>query len=144
MTVLVCVERFVFVVYPFKSKIWCSRKRTLIYICVAAVISFIITIPQFFAFTWDNDGKVKLTDFFALGIGLSIHRISEVIRFVLPPVILITLSTIVAIKVSSIRDVRLGVILKLHFTIHLLSIFILIVHMKNTVQLVQKANQGPS
>ena len=129
----------------------------MIYICIATVISFIITIPQFFAFTWDNDGKVKLTDFFALGIGLSIHRISELIRFVLPPVILITLSTIVAIKVSFIWDVRfkgsfssyvhfLQIIFDpisfLHFPL-INCIFILIVRYKNRVQLVQKANHGP-
>ena len=107
MTVLVCVERFVFVVYPFKSKIWCSKKRTLIYICIATVISFITSIPHFFAFTWDNDGKVKPTDFF-MSIYLNIYTLSELIRFVLPPVILITLSTIVAIKVSFNRDLQLG------------------------------------
>jgi hypothetical protein len=105
MTVLVCVERFVFVVYPFKSTIWCSKKRTLIYICLGTIISFIITIPHFFAFTWDNDGKVKLTDN-ALKYG-HIVEIDELIRFVLPPVILITLSTIVAIKVSSIWNIQL-------------------------------------
>ena len=107
MTVLVCVERFVFVLYPFKSKIWCSKKRTLIYICIATVISFIISIPHFFAFTWDSDGKVKQTDF-ALGIGYFLYWfVSELIRFVLPPVILITLSTIVAIKVSSNQNLQL-------------------------------------
>ena len=107
MTVLVCVERFVFVLYPFKSKIWCSKKRTLIYICVGTVISFILTIPHFFAFTWDNDGKVKLTDFDGLKYDW-VWLIDDIIRCFLPPVILITLSTIVAIKVSSIQDIRLG------------------------------------
>ena len=111
MTLLVCVERFIFVVYPFKSKIWCSKKRTLLYICVATVICFILTIPHFFAFTWDQNGKVKQTDLLLkygqIG-GLSIP--DELIRLILPPVILITLSTIVAIKVSSICDIRLGTI----------------------------------
>ena len=108
MTLLVCVERFIFVVYPFKSKIWCSKKRTLLYICVATVICFILTIPHFFAFTWDKNGKVKQTDLLLkygqIG-GLSIP--DELIRLILPSVILITLSTIVAIKVSSICDIRL-------------------------------------
>ena len=113
MTVLVCVERFVFVVYPFKSKIWCSKKRTLIYICVGTVISFILTIPHFFVFTWDNDGKVILT-YFGLKYG-PMGGIDDTIRCFLPPVILITLSTIVAIKVSSIQDIRLGYINDLQF-----------------------------
>ena len=108
MTLLVCVERFIFVVYPLKSKIWCSKKRTLLYICIATVICFILTIPHFFAFTWDKNGKVKQTDLLLkygqIG-GLSIPE--ELIRFILPPVILITLSTIVAIKVSSICDIQL-------------------------------------
>ena len=100
MTVLICVERFVFVVYLLKSKIWCSKKRTLIYICVGTIISFILTIPHFFVVTWDNNGKVKPTEF-GLKYG-PISGIDEMIRCFLPPVILITLSTIVAIKVSSI------------------------------------------
>ena len=107
MTLLICVERFIFVVYPFKSKIWCSKKRTLVYICIATVICFILTIPHCFAFTWDKNGKVKQTDLLLkygqIG-GLSIP--DELIRFILPPVILITLSTIVAIKVSSICDIQ--------------------------------------
>ena len=111
---LVCVERFVFVVYPFKSKIWCSKKRTLIYICIGTVISFILTIPHFFAFTWDNDGKVKLTDFDGLKYDW-VWLIDDIIRCFLPPVILITLSTIVAIKVSFIQDIRLGYINDLQF-----------------------------
>ena len=107
MTLLVCVERFIFVVYPFKSKIWCSKKRTLLYICVATVICCILTMPHFFAFTWDKNGKVKQTDLllkYGQIDGLSIP--DELIRLILPPVILITLSTIVAIKVSSICDIR--------------------------------------
>ena len=105
MTVLICVERFVFVVYPFKSKIWCSKKRTLIYICVGTMISFILTIPHFFVLTWDNDGKVKPTEF-GLKYG-PMSGINEMIRCFMPLLILITLSTIVAIKVSSIQDIRL-------------------------------------
>ena len=62
MTLLVCVERFIFVVYPFKSKIWCSKQRTLLYILVATVICFILTIPHFFVFTWDKNGKVRQAD----------------------------------------------------------------------------------
>ena len=105
MTVLICVERFVFVVYLLKSKIWCSKKRTLIYICVGTIISFILTIPHFFVVTWDNNGKVKPTEF-GLKYG-PISGIDEMIRCFLPPVILITLSTIVAIKVSSIWEIWL-------------------------------------
>ena len=100
MTLLICVERFIFVVHPFKSKMWCSKKRTLLYICVATIISFILTIPYFFANTWDNDGKVKPTDF-AIKYGHLGFCIEDfLIRFFLPNVTLITLSTIVAIKVS--------------------------------------------
>ena len=102
MTLLICVERFIFVVHPFKSKIWCSKKRTLLYICVATVIIFILTIPYFFANTWDNDGKVKPTDF-TIKCGHLCFSIEDfLIRFFLPNVTLITLSTIVAIKVSFI------------------------------------------
>ena len=102
MTLLICVERFIFVVHPFKSKMWCSKKRTLLYICVATIISFILTIPYFFANTWDNDGKVKPTDF-AIKYGHLGFCIEDfLIRFFLPNVTLITLSTIVAIKVSFI------------------------------------------
>ena len=100
MTVLICVERFIFVVYPFKSKIWCSKKRTLLYICVATVISFILTIPYFFANTWDKDGKVKPTDFMIKHGHLGFFIEDFVIRFFVPNVTLITLSTIVKIKVS--------------------------------------------
>ena len=99
MTVLICMERFIFVVYPLKSKIWCSKKRTLNYICGATVISFILTMPSFFVCTWNNDGKVKQTDF-GLKYGY-LGQIDELVRFFLPTVIFM-LSTIVAIKVSSI------------------------------------------
>ena len=101
MTLLVCVERYIFVVYPLKSKIWCSKKRSLLYICIGAVISFILAVPEIFVNTWDKDSKVKPTDF-----GLKFSPIlgfeDFLIRFLLPDVTLIALTTIVAIKVSSI------------------------------------------
>ena len=100
MTLLVCVERFIFVMYPFKSKIWCSKKRTLLYIFLATVISFVLTIPYFFANTWDNDGKVKPSKIKYGHLGFFIEDF--VIRFFLPNVTSITLSTIAAIKVSFI------------------------------------------
>ena len=85
---------------------WCSKKRTLLYICVATIISFILTIPYFFANTWDNDGKVKPTDF-AIKYGHLGFCIEDfLIRFFLPNVTLIMLSTIVAIKVSFIQDIQ--------------------------------------
>ena len=99
MTVLLCVERFIVIIYPEKSKIWCSKKRTLLYTCVATIISSILTIPHFFAFTWDNDGKVKPNLDFWLKYA-PIDVIADFLsRSILPTVILITLSTIVAIKV---------------------------------------------
>ena len=98
MTLLICIERFIFIVYPLKSKIWCSKKRTLVYICIATVISLIVTIPHFFFFTWDSIGNVKPTDFEQWYVPLDVPA-DFLFRSILPAVTLITLSTIAAIKV---------------------------------------------
>ena len=98
MTVLLCVERFIVIIYPEKSKIWCSKKRTLLYICIATVISLILTIPHFFFFTLDSIGNVKPTDFAQWYVSLDVGA-DFLFRSILPAVTLITLSTIAAIKV---------------------------------------------
>ena len=100
MTVLICLERFIFIVYPLKSKIWCSKKRTLLYICIATAMSFILAIPHFFAFTWNEGGEVKPNrDFWLLFVPIDILE-DLLFRSILPVVTLITLSTIAAIKVN--------------------------------------------
>ena len=57
LTVLICIERFVMIMYPEKSKIWCSKQKTIIYICVASLTSLLTSIPHFSAYYWDENGK---------------------------------------------------------------------------------------
>ena len=58
--VLICIERFVMIIYPEKSKIWCSKRKTIIYICVASLTSLLMSVPDFFAYSWDENGKVQV------------------------------------------------------------------------------------
>ena len=58
--VLICIERFVMIIYPEKSKIWCSKRKTIIYICVASLTSLLMSVPDFFAYSWNENGKVQV------------------------------------------------------------------------------------
>ena len=98
LTVLLCIERFVFIMYPAKSKVWCSKRKTLTYICLATLTSIILSIPLFFAFKWDKNGQVVPTDL-AVKSKIIEEIFNFVCRFLLPTGILLTLSAIVAIKV---------------------------------------------
>ena len=96
--VLICIERFVMIIYPEKSKIWCSKRKTIIYICVASLTSLLMSVPDFFAYSWDENGKVKPTDFHN-----KYWRIVQGLRLLNSLVwttIMLTLSIIIAIKVS--------------------------------------------
>ena len=94
LTVLICIERFVMIMYTEKSKIWCSKQKTIIYICVASLTSLLGSIPEFFSISWDENGKVKPTEFASIVAGLRLLTI-----FVMTTIML-TLSIIIAIKVS--------------------------------------------
>ena len=94
LTVLICVERFAMIMYPEKSKIWCSKQKTIIYICVASLTSLIMSIPYSFAYSWDENGKVEPTDILNILIAMGFLAIF------LSAVGMLTLSIIMAIKVS--------------------------------------------
>ena len=98
LTVLMCVERFVMIMYPEKSKIWCSKQKTIVYICVAFFISLLNAIPDFFAYSWDENGKVNPTDFYNKYwiIVLRLRLLNPLTCIT----IMLILSTIIAIKVS--------------------------------------------
>ena len=94
LTVLICIERFVMIMYPEKSKIWCSKQKTIIYICLASLTSLLISIPGSFAYSWDENGKAKATDFL---INFSIINLLGIFLLV---AVMLTLSIIIAINVS--------------------------------------------
>ena len=98
LTVLIFIERFVMVMYPEKSKIWCSKQKTIIYICVASLTSLLASVPEFFTLSWDENGKVKPTEI-ASKYGMIVAGLRLLIIFVMST-ILLTLSVIIAIKVS--------------------------------------------
>ena len=95
LTVLICIERFVMIMYPEKSKIWCSKQKTIIYICLASLTSLLQSIPGSFQYRWDENGKAKATDF---AINFPIINILGIFLLV---AVMLTLSIIIAIKVSS-------------------------------------------
>ena len=41
LTLLICFERFMVIVFPMKSKTWCSKQRTLIYIGVPILLGLV-------------------------------------------------------------------------------------------------------
>ena len=94
LTVLICVERFVMIMYPEKSKIWCSKRKTIMYICVASLTSLLFSIPYSFAYSWDENGKVKPTDTLPI---LNVISFFAIFLFVVG---MLTLSIIITIKVS--------------------------------------------
>ena len=101
LTVLICIERFIMIMYPEKSNIWCSKQRTIIYICLASLTSLLMSIPGSFAYSWDENGKTKATDFL-----INFSTINLLGIFLLVAVML-TLSIIIAIKVSlQFLDIR--------------------------------------
>ena len=95
LTVLICIERFIMIMYPEKSKIWCSKQKTIIYICIASLTSFLISIPWSFAYNWDKNGKAKETDFLLNFLPINLLGIFLLVA------VMLTLSIIIAIKVSS-------------------------------------------
>ena len=95
---LICVERFVMIIYPEKSKIWCSKRKTIIYICVASLTSLLMSVPDFFAYSWDENGKVKPTDFH--NKYWTIVRGLRLLNLIVGTTVMLTLSIIIAIKVS--------------------------------------------
>ena len=101
LTVLICIERFVMIMYPEKSKIWCSKQKTIFYICLASLTSLLLSIPGSFTYSWDENGKAKATDFL-----INFSTINLLGIFLLVAVML-TLSIIIAIKVSlQFLDIR--------------------------------------
>ena len=94
LTVLICIERFVMIMYPEKSKIWCSKQKTIIYICLASLTSLLMSIPGSFAYSWDENGKANATDFIINFVTINLLGV-----FILLAVML-TLSIIIAINVS--------------------------------------------
>ena len=95
---LICIERFVMIIYPEKAKIWCSKRKTIIYICVASMTSLLISAPDFFAYSWDENGKAKPTDFRRKF--WTIVRGLRLLNILVLTTIMLTLSIIIAIKVT--------------------------------------------
>ena len=86
--------------FPSNAKTWCSNKKTLASISGLSLLSILLNVPSFFVCTWDDNGKVDLTEF-GLSNSYQGYEIwgSFIMRYLLPVLVLITLSTAVTIKV---------------------------------------------
>ena len=94
LTVLICIERFVMIMYPERSKIWCSKQKTIICICLASLTSLLMSIPGSFAYSWDENGKANATNFLINFVTINLLGVFLLLAVMLP------LSIIIAIKVS--------------------------------------------
>ena len=101
MTVLLTVERYLNIVHTHLAEKWTTNKRTLAYIGLFSLIALLSNITSFLIFTWDTDGTVIPTEFsdtdFSRAFDGLVRRV--IIRYVVALIVLITLSTIVVIKV---------------------------------------------
>ena len=102
MTVLLTVERYLKIVHTNKSKKWCTNKRILGWILFASIFALLINIPYFMAYTWNENGEARLTDFGRSSQFFINYEVWGyfIMRFLLPWLVLVVLSTLVIIKVN--------------------------------------------
>ena len=101
MTVLLTIERYLKIVLNHKSQKWCTDKRILAWILCASIFAVILNIPYFMAYTWNENGEARLTDFGRSSKFFINYEIWGyfIFRFILPWLLLAVLSTLVIIKV---------------------------------------------
>lgn len=101
MTVLLTIERYLKIVLNHKSQKWCTDKRIHAWILCASIFAVILNIPYFMAYTWNENGEARLTDFGRSSKFFINYEIWGyfMFRFILPWLLLAVLSTLVIIKV---------------------------------------------
>lgn len=99
MTVLLTVERYLKIVHTHKSEKWCTDKRIHFWMLCASIFALVLNIPIYMAYTWNKDGEAHLTDFGQSNIHYELWGYF-IIRFLLPWLLIVVLSTLVSIKVS--------------------------------------------
>ena len=99
MTVLLTVERYLKIVHTHKSEKWCTDKRIHFWMLCASIFALVLNIPIYMAYTWNKHGEAHLTDFGQSNIHYELWGYF-IIRFLLPWLLIVVLSTLVSIKVS--------------------------------------------
>ena len=97
-----------------KAQEWCTRGKTKIYLAFITTFCLLFNVPTFFELEWGAKG-VKWTDLVQSWNYLNIYNLwlRLVIRCALPIICLVTLSSLVVIKVISTINYLAQRILKL-------------------------------
>ena len=99
------IERYMEICWQEKAQEWCTKGKTKIYLAFISIFSLLFNIPTFFEFDWRaGNGNVLWTDSMWNRHATSYFVIYNVwlrliIRYALPIVCLVTLSSLIVIKV---------------------------------------------
>ena len=103
--------------WPEKAQEWCTPEKTKIYLAFISIFCLLFNLPTFFELEWGAEG-VKWTDLLSSGNYFLIYNVSLrlIIRCALPIICLVTLSSLVVIKVTSSLMSRAQFYIQLVFT----------------------------
>ena len=105
-TVLLCFERYMEICWVEKSQDWCTPGKTKIYLAFISIFCLLFNIPTFLEFDWRASGNVLWTDLMWNRHATAYFVIYNVwlrliTRYALPIICLVTLSSLIVIKVIS-------------------------------------------
>ena len=104
--VFLSVERFIIVCLPLRAKSLCTRKKSIVAVCILPVVLFGLYSYHFVAWEIDANHMCNIKPYFNYLIGIVAPWITTVLYCYCPATILLILTTAVSVQLSRMKKRR--------------------------------------